>query len=180
MLDLGAAIAPGQHVLGRVVPISAAPGLMFDWRPMPVSAEAAEAVAEDPRRWLTTIHSLLVEGVLQAGFAYLPEASLTSDLPTTPGWASETGPRTWTRWRSSRVPSARLSPSRARARVRHRLGDLVLDPAFDASMRWRFVSPDLLPAWQRMSRVLPDHARPRCAEMAMWCAATPELPDATA
>ncbi|MDX6374994.1 MAG: hypothetical protein QOD98_3982, partial [Nocardioidaceae bacterium] len=62
---------------------------------------------------------------------------------------------------------------------RHRLGDLVLDPAFGASTRWRFVSPDLLPAWQRMSRALPDHARPRCEEMVLWCAAAPELPDAT-
>ena len=53
LLDLGAPVAPGQHVLGRVVPISTRPGLMFDWRPMPVSAEAAEAVAEDPRLWLT-------------------------------------------------------------------------------------------------------------------------------
>ena len=57
LLDLGAAVEPGQHVLGRVVPISAAPGgVMFDWRPLPIDAEMAEAVADDPRRWLTTIN----------------------------------------------------------------------------------------------------------------------------
>ncbi len=61
---------------------------------------------------------------------------------------------------------------------RHLLGDLVLDPAFTASVRWRLVSHDLLPAWQRLSQALPAHARPRCTEMVMWCAATPEVPDA--
>jgi hypothetical protein len=180
LLDLGAAVAPGESVLGRVVPISSAPGVMFDWRPMPVSAEAAEAVAEDPRLWLTTIHSLLVEGVLEAGFAHLPEASLPSDLDYR-AWMHE-------RDRSADVDPVAVVESAVREALtepgphegdRHRLGDLVLDPAFDASMRWRFVSPDLLPAWQRLSRTLPDHARPRCDEMVMWCAAAPEQPDAT-
>ncbi len=181
LLDLGAPVAPGQHVLGRVVPVSTRPGLMFDWRPMPVSAEAAEAVAEDPRLWLTTIHSLLVEGVLEPGFAHLPEASLTSDLDYH-AWMAE-------RDRSADVDPVEvvedsiheaLTEPSPREGGRHRLGDLVLDPAFSASMRWRFVSPDLMLAWMRLSRALPDHARPRCAEMVMWCAATPDLPDAMA
>ncbi len=88
LLDLGATLEPGEHVLGRVVPISTAPGLMFDWRPMPVGVEAAEAVADDPRLWLTTVHSLLVAGVLEPGFAHLPDASLTSDLDYH-AWMSE-------------------------------------------------------------------------------------------
>ena len=73
-----------------------------------------------------------------------------------------------------------LTGTSSREGDRQRIGDLILDPAFDASMRWRFASPDLLSAWVRLSRAVPDHARPRCEEMAMWCAATPELPDATA
>ena len=121
---------------------------MFDWRPMSVSAEAAEAVAEDPR--LVAHHDPRPPRRRrpEAGFAHLPEASLTSDLPTTtPGCASQTGPRTWTLWRSSRTLSAQALTERSpREGDRHRLGDLVLDPAFDASMRWRFASPDLLPA----------------------------------
>ncbi len=140
LLDLGAAVAPGQHVLARVVPISTAPGLMFDWRPMSVSAEAAEAVAEDPRLWLTTIHSLLVEGVLEAGFAHLPEASLTSDLDyhawmREPDRSADLDPVAVV---ENSVREALTEPS-PREGDRHRLGDLVLDPAFDASMRWRFV-----------------------------------------
>ncbi len=181
LLDLGADLAPGQHVVGRVVPISVAPGLMFDWRPMPVSAEAAEAVAEDPRRWLTTIHSLLVEGVLEPGFAHLPEASLTSDLDRH-AWMSEedraadVDPMTVV----ERAVHQALTGTSPLEGARHRLGDLVLDPAFNASMRWRLVAPELEAGWLRLSRALPGHARARCEEMAMWCAATPELPDATA
>jgi hypothetical protein len=181
LLDLGAAVESGHHVLGRVVPISVAPGAMFDRRPIQVSVEAAEAVAEDPRRWLTTINSLIVDGVLEAGFSHLPEVSLTSDLDLH-AWMSE-------RDRTAEVDPATvveravrdaLAETGSRQRDRHRLGDLVLDPAFDATMRWRFVSPDLFPAWQQLGEVLPDHARPRCDEMAMWCGAAPELPDATA
>ncbi len=181
LLDLGAAVEPGQHVLGRVVPISTAPGAMFDWRPMPVGAEAAEAVAEDPRRWLTTVNSLLVDGVLEPGFAHLPEASLTSDLDHH-AWMTEQDRSDHVDPRSvveSAVREALTEPS-LQAGNRHRLGDLVLDATFDPSVRWRFVSPDLVAAWDRLARALPDHARPRCEEMAMWCAAAPELPDATA
>ena len=180
MLDLGAPVAPGEHVIGRVVPISTAPGAMFDWRPVPVCAEAAEAVAEDPRLWLTTIHSLLVDGVLEPGFAHLPEASLTSDLDYH-SWMSEqdrSADVDPVKVIESAVHEALTGPNR-REGDRHRLGDLILDPAFNTSMRWRFVAPDLLPAWEGLSRSLPDHSRPRCEEMAMWCAAKPELPDAT-
>ncbi len=180
LLDLGAAVAPGEHVLGRVVPISTAPGAMFDWRPMPVSAEAAEAVAEDPRRWLTTIHSLLVEGVLEPGFAHLPEASLTSDLD-------------YHAWMDERDRTADVDPvavvegavhealtGRARARV------TATGSATWSSIRRsrpRCGGGSCLPTCCRPGAAepaLPDHARPRCEEMAMWCAATPELPDATA
>ena len=176
LLDLGAAVASGQHVLGRVVPISTAPGLMFDWRPMPVSAEAAEAVAEDPRLWLTTINSLLVEGVLEPGFAHLPEASLTSDLDYH-AWMGE-GARSADVDPVAVVEDAvheALTGLRLSEGDRHLVGDLVLDPAFTASVRWRLVAHDLLPAWQRLSQALPAHARPRCTEMVMWCAATPDL-----
>jgi hypothetical protein len=31
-----------------------------------------------------------------------------------------------------------------------------------------------------LADVLPDHARSRAEEMAMWCAAVPDLPDAIA
>ena len=34
-----------------------------------------------------------------------------------------------------------LTEESLRGEDRHRLGDLVLDPTFSASMRWRFVSP---------------------------------------
>ena len=61
---------------------------MFEWRPLPVPEDAAEAVAEDPRLWLTTIHSRLVAGGLEPGYAHLPEASLTSDLDPH-AWMSE-------------------------------------------------------------------------------------------
>jgi len=121
------------------------------------------------------------EEVLEPGFAHLPELSLTSDLDHR-AWMTD-------RDRAADVDPASVVDDAVRQALtvagsccadRHRLGDLVLDPAFSGSHRWRFVAPELLPAWERLRRVVPDHARPRCEEMVLWCSAAPESPDRTA
>ena len=188
LLDLGAEVEAGQHVLGRIVPTSTSPGAMFDWCPLPIGGDVARAVAADPRRWLTTLHTAAVGRQLEPSYSQLPEASLTSELPY----------RAWMRL-IDREPSDRgpdpaglideavraalaiaQSGGAEIARVRHEISDLVLDPLFDSSIRWRFVSPEQLSIWRTLAESLAEPAKSRCEDLAMWCSAAPELPDAIA
>lgn len=57
VLDLGLAAqhGPGSCFLCRVVPTRERPGLMFEWRPLPVDETTARQVAAEPARWLATV-----------------------------------------------------------------------------------------------------------------------------
>jgi hypothetical protein len=83
VLDLGLATEhwPGTHFLGRLVPTSVAPGLMFEWRPLPVDEETAQMVARCPDQWLATVASAARNGKLPLMFSYLEDSAMTSDLP---------------------------------------------------------------------------------------------------
>ena len=189
VLDLGLSelVEPGQHLLGRVAPVTAGPGAMFEWQPLPVSGETAYAVSRDPRLWLTTLHRLATAGRLEPAYSHLPEASLTSDLPRH-AWMSLAGVNAEDDLDPNDVVADAVREALALAGQgtdavqdrRHLIGELVLDVSFSERVRWKFVSPELLPAWKVLVDVLPDHARPRAQEMAMWCAAAPDLPDAIA
>jgi hypothetical protein len=188
LLDLGggAELERGEHLLGRIVPVSLGPGAMFDWPALPVPEAAAVAVAADPRRWMTTLHTLAIDGLVKPGFSHRPEPSLTSDLPYR-AWQSLAGVRA--KDLPDRDPAGVVAEAMRRALAmagrgaeavlpqRHRIADLVLDPAFNDDVRWRFVDAELMAAWQLLGELLPDHARARCEEMVMWCAAGPDLPD---
>jgi hypothetical protein len=191
LLDLGGSseLERGEHLLGRIVPISQAAEAMFDWPALPVTEAAAVAVAADPRRWLTTLHTLARDGRLVPGFSHRPEPSLTSDLPYR-AWQSVAGVRA--KDIPDRDPAGVVAEAARRALAmagrgaevvlphRHRIGDLVLDPSFNDDVRWRFVDAELAAPWQLLGELVPEHARARCEEMVMWCAASPELPDAIA
>ena len=189
VLDLGLSewVQPGQHLLGRIAPVSAAPGAMFEWQPLPVSEAAAYAVSRDPRLWLTTLHRLAMAGRLEPAYSHLPEASLTSDLPPH-AWMSLAGVRVEDDFDPNDVVADAMREALALAGRgmdaitwrRHLIGELILDVAFSDRVRWQFATPELLPAWQLLAEILPEHARPRAVEMAMWCAAAPDLPDAIA
>jgi hypothetical protein len=186
VLDLGAQVGPKQHVLGRIVPISVEPGLMFDWGLLPVRESVALAVAADPQRWLPAIHAQTLRGELEPGDSHLPEASLICDRPYR-SWLNlvdvpleqcpDHDPQPVFATALERVLD--LAVSGNAAAHRHAIAELVLDPLFDESMRWRFVAPELGYAWQLLGEVVPDHARSRCEELALWCAASPG-PDAIA
>jgi hypothetical protein len=189
VMDLGAEVLPGQCVLGRVVPTTAEPGLMFDWRPLPVPEGVARAVAADPRRWLPTLHSLTVRGTVEPGFTHLPEGSLTTDLPYR-SWLTLVGvpldecpdhdPAPVFAKALTRVLELAAHGADALMSRRHPIGDLVIDPLFDQAMRWRYVDRELESVWRTLADVVPDHARSRCAEQALWCSAAPDHPDAIA
>jgi hypothetical protein len=184
-LELGA----GDHLLGRVVPTAEPPGAMFDWRPLPVGELVADAVAADPRRWLTTFHAQTVRGEVEPGHSHRAEPSLTSELPYR-GWLSLVGvplddcpghdPRPLVAEAVGRALDLAAEGAAAVAPHRHAIGDLLLDPLFDDTPRWRHVAPEHLPAWELLAQVAPRLARPICVEQALWCTARPELPDAIA
>lgn len=189
VFDLGLSehVEPGQHLLGRISPTAVEPGAMFEWQPLPVPEEAAYAVARDPHLWLTTLGRLATAGRLPSAYSHLPEASLTSDLPRH-AWMSLAGVNAEDDPDPNDVVADAVREALALADHgsdavkdrRHLIGELLLDVSFSQRVRWKFVSPDLLPAWKLLADVLPDHARLRAEEMAMWCAAAPDLPDAIA
>jgi hypothetical protein len=189
VLDLGVSeqVEPGQHLLGRISPTVAGPGAMFEWQPLPVSEEAAYAVARDPRLWLTTLHRLAAAGRLEPAYSHLPEASITSDLPRH-AWMGLAGVRVEDDVDPDHVVGDAMREALALAdrgidalvKQRHLIGELILDVAFSERVRWQFVTPELLPAWRALADVVPDHARHRAEEMATWCTAAPDIPDAIA
>ena len=189
VLDLGLSelLDPGQHLLGRIVPISVGPGSMFEWRPLSIDPDTANAVAADPRRWLPTLHRLGAAGRLEPAYSHQPESSLTSDLPWH-AWMTLVGVRPEDDLDPNDVVVDAMREAIATAgrgagaveERRHLISELVLDVAFDDRVRWQFVQPELLAAWRVLAEVLPEHARSRCEEMAMWCTAVPDLPDAIA
>ena len=188
-LDLGAPVEPGQHVLARVVPTVAEPGLMLDWGLLPVSEPVAQAVAADPRRWLPTLSARIRSGDMAAGDSHLPEAALISDLPYR-SWLSlvdvpleecpDHDPAPLIAKALEHVVDLAEDGNLVGMGHRHAIGELMLDPLLDQTLRWRFVAPELGSAWRVLSEVVPDHARSTCEEMALWCAAAPEQPDAIA
>ena len=74
VLNIGSANAGlGDALIGRVVPISAEPGLMFASHPMWVDDQTAQTVAEavrggEPLGWLVGLSEAMVEGGLARGF----------------------------------------------------------------------------------------------------------------
>lgn len=185
---LGVELTVGQHVLGRVVPTTAEPGAVFEWRPLAVDAETARAVAANPRHWLPTLARLVRSGHLEPGFSHQSETSLTAELPRR-SWMSllgtelEAGPDLDP---SLVVEDAALEAlalaSRGVSAVeprRHLISELLLDVALTDRVRGRLATRDQLQAWQTLAQVLPPPASDRCAEMALWCDAS-QPPDLSA
>ena len=125
-------------------------------------------------------------GNWEPGQSHLPEAVITSDLPYR-SWmtlagvplekCAERSPHPYVVDAVEEVLRRAADGPEALGGLRHAIGDLVLDPAFDGTARWRFVSPDQQGAWELLGELVPAPARPRCEEMAIWCAAAPERRD---
>lgn len=87
VLDLGLAEQhePGTHFLGRLVPTATPPGLMFEWRPLPVDPATALQVAAHPANWLEVIAEQAASGALPRMFSYLDDdTSMAFDAPDRP------------------------------------------------------------------------------------------------
>jgi hypothetical protein len=87
-LDLGATagVDVGQHLLGRVVPIEQAPGVMFEERPLYVDAQTALDVATGEHSsplpgWLGAVERGTHAGRLPCAVGRRAATPLTSDVP---------------------------------------------------------------------------------------------------
>ncbi len=174
LLDLGLAHhhEVGTHVLGRVVPTSDAPGLLFDWRPLPVDEETAVAVARDPQRWLKILGARAHWGKLPEAFSHLSDTSLTADLPRH-AWGALVGhpvdglehiPRTLA---ADALTAALTLDADAVHRKRHLVAELLLDEAVDERTVARFAAPRHRVGWERLAAAVPSYARRWCDE-ALW------------
>lgn len=179
VLDLGVGqqLDVGQHLLGRLVPTQAAPGLVLDWRPLPVPESTARAVARAPSLWLKVLHRHVVDGRLALAFSHQSETLLTSDLPQHSwmgmlGTPLEEAPDRDPRPRVAAALRVALDLARegrgAVARQRHLISELMLEVELTDAVCGRFVGQDYLDAWRTLTEVLPPPARDRCEAMVLW------------
>jgi hypothetical protein len=190
LLDLGLTvrIEPATHVLGRVVPTTAGPGLLFDWCPLPVDEPIARAVAEAPERWLRTIAHAVREGALRPGFAHVAPTGPSADLPRH-AWADLLGhgadgylprpPRTLAPDALAAALDLASAPDGRDVvrRRRHVISELLLDEAVDDRALAPFATVERAAAWDVLAEVLPAHAAQRCHE-ALWLASVDQTGEA--
>ena len=179
VLDLGVGqqLDLGQHLLGRLVPTRAAPGLVLDWRPLPVPESTARAVARTPSLWLQVLHRHVVDGRLALAFSHQSETLLTSDLPQHAwmgmlGTPLEEAPERDPRPHVAAALRVALDLARdgreAAARHRHLISELLLEVELTDGVCGRFTGSDHLDAWQTLADILPPPARDRCEAMVLW------------
>ena len=183
VLDLGLAFQhwPGQHFLARIVPTVTDPGLMFEWRPLPVDSDTAELVAADPGRWVEILAERALSGELPRMFSLLDddtdlvsdlpahswlallELHQIADLPQIDGVISFDDVALIVLDRLLRAASA-AGPAIAAAR--HVTWTLVLHPGVDEAVRNHFTQPHHGHAWRVLAGIVAEPARGRCRRYA--------------
>lgn len=180
VLDLGVGeqLSAGQHVIGRLVPTSEAPGVMFDWRPLPVPERTALAVSRWPSIWLQTLSQHVVAGELELAFSHQSETVLTSDLPQH-GWMGLLGTPLDDAPDIDPAPlvaeavrvALRLATEGpvAAARCHHQLSQLMLEVELTDHVLAEFGTAAHQTAWAALADAVTPLARSRCEWMVMWC-----------
>ncbi len=183
VLDLGllAEHQPGTCVIGRIVPTSAAPGRMFEWRPLLVDEETARQVAGEarPEGWFDIVVAQHAAGALPHLFSYLDDTALVSDLPQ----------RAWV-WmlEEHQIPDLPVTDGlvsygdvalqvcenvlhltamagRSMRIDRQIIAALMLEPGLAARLRERLAVPQHARAWRILEEVLPEPASARCGSL---------------
>lgn len=183
VLDLGLAFQhwPGQHFLGRLVPTSAAPGLMFEWRPLPVDSGTAELVAVDPGRWVQIVADRALSGELPSMFSLLDDdTDMVSDLPAH-SWLAFLEPHHIDDLPQvdgvislgdvvlmvlDRLLRAALAAGPGIDAARHMTWTLLLHPGVDEAARELFTQPHQARAWRVLAGTVPEPVRGRCRRYA--------------
>ncbi len=181
-----------ECLLGRIVPITVAPGLMFESRPVAVDAQTAQDAAtriraREPLGWLHALAAARDDGRLSVGFSCSEQTRFTSDLPVVPrdDWEQTPAPRIqdlMNRGHSHEVANAvgvlevgliaaKVSPDSVASVVPHLVAALAVPGAFEAAMG-ECASADDESAWIVLADATPEHVSMRCRELAARAART--------
>jgi hypothetical protein len=196
VLNLGSSLdGRGDALLGRLVPISAEPGLMFATHPMCVDDATAAMVADalrsdEPLGWLFALATAMDLHALPEGFHHTPITPFTSDLPIPEVTQHPEAPSEAARMVELRAKghcaevaeavgvlevgliAAKVSDQAAAVVAPHVAAALAV-PEVYAAAQVECTSPETAPGWRILAGVVPDHLSDRCLRLAARADAAP-------
>ena len=186
----GRSEASDDGLIGRLVPITSEPGLMFAAAPISVDMGMARTVADalrmpEPLGWLCELSTALVDGRCQEGFHRTPSTWSTSDLPIPEAVVGEAASAheeagRITDLRAKGYPadvanalavlevgliSAEVSDRTAAVVSPHVVAALGTPGTFEAAAT-ECTRSDTADAWRILAAVVPDHVAERCRTLA--------------
>jgi hypothetical protein len=166
----------GTCVLGRLVPIAADPGWMFESRPVTVPEDTAAAAAslvtvDEPAAWVCAVGDACRAGVLAPEISAAWATPLSCDL-VPDSWVGGPGVDVESAVGACEVAvlAARVSPVSIERTAAHVTTALMNSRVF-AEMRRSCPSADDADIWQRLAGCTPEPVRGRCLELARLCRA---------
>lgn len=188
VLNVGAMAGRGldERLVGRIVPISSEPGLMFESRPIAVDIATAEDVAarirgDEPLGWLVALADARDDGRLPIGFSCTEKTSFTSDLPVLSREECDETPAPrmqdlMRRGHSQEVANAigvlevgliaaHVNADAVGPVVPHVTAALRVPGAFEAAIE-ECTGPDTAQGWLALADAAPEHVRDRCLRLA--------------
>jgi hypothetical protein len=197
VLNIGALSDRGRDepVIGRLGPISTAPGLMFQKRPISVDIETARGVAnsegpqDDWPRWLPAVTDGCLQDRLPYGFSCGPRTLYSSDIPP---MDAELADRLDEREPPGRLVELRaaglddfvangvmlaefaliaveVSGADALSTVGPHLATVMVEPRVVDALRVHCVSPEHEHHWDILAAGSIEPVRSRCNELARLC-----------
>lgn len=190
-LNLGAmSEARDDRLIGRLVPITSEPGLMFAAPPISVDRRTARSAAEavrtsEPLGWLCELSTALVEGRWEEGFHRTASTWFTSDLPIPEPVIGDAAPADEEAGRITDLRAKGYSAAVANALAVLEMGLIsagvgdraaaVVSPhvmaalgtpgTFEAAVT-ECARPETADTWRMLAAVVPDHVAERCRILA--------------
>jgi hypothetical protein len=191
VLNTGALSERGPEALlmGRLVPISTAPGLLFESRPLEIDQDTAAAAVrqlrEDPALgWLVALSDAREAGRLERGFSCHDRTLFTSDLTIIRGWDrnAELAPAQQELVRQGFSPAvanaigvlgvaliaAEVAPDSVGAVTPHVVVALTVPGSFECALT-ECVEPGRAVAFERLADATYGVTADRCRELARAC-----------
>jgi len=178
--------SPDAYLVGRIVPVSVEPGLMFESRPVVVDLTTAQEVAaridvDQPLGWLVALAAARDEGRLPIGFSCTEQTPFTSDLTimAPQDRAEPVAPRMQDlidRGHSAAVAdaigvlevgliAAEVNADSVGPVVPHVTAALQVPGAFEAAID-ECTGPGTAQGWLLLAEAAPEHVRQRCLDLA--------------
>ena len=197
LVNLGALSdrGPDSPVIGRVVPASAGPGLMFESRPVSVDLQTARDVAaaathEDPAFWITAVGDGRMEERLPRTFSWgngtlfssdivpMREESASAQAEPPPGRLVELLKDGLDEHQANGVMVAEgvmiamtvIGNDAASALAPH-IAAVILEPRVFEALRGHCISAEHADFWRALAECSTGPARSRCADLARLSAA---------